>query len=107
VSGSGLSEIGEVDVQRGPLSGLALGSGIRRHASGSNAWAGRRQPAQRSKEGQALHVETRVLQSSGSPAGTARPHLLRISGTRKSVVAVTGEAVRRTQCSLCPDSDQD
>jgi hypothetical protein len=34
---------------------------------------------------------------------TARPHLLRISGTRKSVVTV---AVRPTQCPLCPHSDQ-
>jgi hypothetical protein len=30
----------------------------------------------------------------GESAGTARPHLLRISGARKAVVAVTGEATR-------------
>ena len=38
--------------------------------------------------------------------GNARPRLLRKSGARKSVVAVTVEAVRPTQCPLCPDSDQ-
>ena len=43
----------------------------------------------------------------GPKAGAARPRPFRISGTRKSVVAVTGEAVRPTQCPLCPDSDQD
>ena len=30
----------------------------------------------------------------GEDAGTARPHLLRISSARKSVVAVAGEAIR-------------
>ena len=39
-------------------------------------------------------------------AGTARPHLLRISGARKSVVAVTGEAVRPINVRYAPTSDQ-
>jgi hypothetical protein len=47
----------------------------------------------------------RVLPRACSPAGTARPHLLRISGARKSVVAVTGE-LRPAQCPLRADSDQ-
>lgn len=38
----------------------------------------------------------RVLQK-GVPAGIARPHLLRVSDARKSVVAVTEEAVRPAQ----------
>jgi hypothetical protein len=47
----------------------------------------------------------KVLPSAPQTGGTARPHLLRISGARKSVVAVVAD-VRRTQCPLCADSDQ-
>jgi hypothetical protein len=44
----------------------------------------------------------KVLWARYFSAGTARRHLLRISGAKNSVVAVTGEAVRPTQSRLCP-----
>jgi hypothetical protein len=47
----------------------------------------------------------KVLWTAKPSAGTARPHLLKISAARKSVVAVAGD-VRRTQRPLCPHSDQ-
>ena len=43
-----------------------------------------------------------VLWDASEGAGTARPHLLRTSGARKSVVAVAGKAVRFTQCPVMP-----
>jgi hypothetical protein len=60
----------------------------------------------------------RVLSRASEPAGTARPHLLRISGARKSVVAVTrggntsGRVLINRDCgasysmSAMPHSDQ-
>ena len=51
-------------------------------------------------------IGRRVLWRAPQRAGNARLHLSRISASRKSVVAVTVEAVRPTQCPLCPDSDQ-
>ena len=47
-------------------------------------------------QGRALRRHAvKVLWRPKPSGGTARPHLLRISGARKSVVAVTGEAVRQ------------
>ena len=43
-------------------------------------------------DGEGYPLVVRVLQRATGTAGNARPHLLRISGARKSVVAVTGAA---------------
>jgi len=57
-----------------------------------------------SKDGVPPQSVGRVLWRAKPSGRTARPHLLRISGARKSVVAVTGEA-RLPQDAFSIDRD--